>query len=191
MRTRRGLKFLSAAPSCNIVPMSNTLLHELETQLARSESEGAQDPDALRKRLAFALERLGAHFGAPTGTVHRADTTARELHLLAHRGLPEVLIPITSCIPFGKGIAGLCAETAQNVTICNLQTDDSGKAKPGARLTGVEGAIAVPIFDAEQKLLGVLGIGKIEAHTYSEAEQRLLEDAAQRIAPLVSRAQPL
>ncbi|HMN46085.1 MAG TPA: GAF domain-containing protein [Povalibacter sp.] len=171
--------------------MTNTLLHDLETRLAQSDRAGAQDLDALRERLAFALERLGAHFGAPTGTIHRADAATRELRLLAYRGLPEVLVPITSRIPFGKGIAGLCAETVQNVTVCNLQTDDSGKAKPGARLTGVEGAIAVPIFGAEQQLLGVLGIGKIEAHTYSEEEQRLLEGAAEKIAPLVTRAQPL
>jgi signal transduction protein with GAF and PtsI domain len=121
------------------------------------------------------LSALAKQFGAVTATLHRADLDARVLHLVSQLGLPEALVPITQRIPFGKGIAGLCAERQEPITLCNLQTDDSGAARPAAKQTGVAGAIAMPIFaEDERSLAGTLGIGKPGEHTYTEDEQRVL-----------------
>jgi putative methionine-R-sulfoxide reductase with GAF domain len=84
---------------------------------------------------------------------------------------------VIETIPFGKGIAGVAAQRRKPVTICNIQTDASGITRPGAKSTGVEGAIAVPILDGK-KLIGVLGIGKAQAHTYSAAEAKQLRQCA-------------
>ncbi|MGH9362275.1 MAG: GAF domain-containing protein, partial [Thermoanaerobaculia bacterium] len=95
--------------------------------------------------LQTALDALALAFGAVTATLHRADPGTETLHLLACRGLPERVVEVTRTIPFGKGMAGLCARRREPVTVCNLQTDASGAARPGARETGVAGAIVVPV----------------------------------------------
>jgi signal transduction protein with GAF and PtsI domain len=133
------------------------------------------------ERFEVALRSIAAAFGAPTGTLHRAEPESQMLHLVAQLGLPEALLPITQHIPFGKGIAGLCAVQQEPVTLCNLQTDDSGKARPNAKQTGVAGAIAVPVFAPDAKLNGILGVGKIEEHTYTDEEHRVLAACAKQI----------
>jgi L-methionine (R)-S-oxide reductase len=132
--------------------------------------------------LQAALEAIARDFGAVTATLHRADTDAQLLHMVAYMGLPEKLLPITQRIPFGKGMAGLCAARREPVTVCNLQTDDSGQARPSAKLTGVEGAINMPIFRDDQ-FVGTLGIGKPAAHDYTDAERALLAECTHLLAP--------
>jgi GAF domain-containing protein len=125
-----------------------------------------------------ALRAVADAFGAVSATLHRADREAQLLHMLAYLGLPPALVPITQRIPFGKGIAGLCAERREPITLCNLQTDASGAARPDAKQTGVAGAISVPVLAADGTLLGTLGIGKPHEHTYSDEEQRILGEFA-------------
>jgi putative methionine-R-sulfoxide reductase with GAF domain len=106
---------------------------------------------------------------------------------VAHQGIPEVLMPVVQSIPIGKGIAGAAAQTRQPVEMCNLQTDTSGVAKPGAKQTQVQGSLAVPVLDGE-RLCGTLGIGKMVPYEFSEEEKdRLLTIAAglaQRLAAI-------
>jgi L-methionine (R)-S-oxide reductase len=127
-------------------------------------------------RLTAVLLRIGRQFEAVTGTIHvvRAGDI---LTLVSSFGVPKSLLPVITTIPFGKGIAGTAAQRRKPVTICNIQTDASGITRPGAKSTGVEGAIAVPILDG-RKLIGVLGIGKAHAHTYSAAETKQLRQCA-------------
>jgi L-methionine (R)-S-oxide reductase len=126
-------------------------------------------------RLTATLLRIGRQFEAITGTIHVANRGT--LTLVASFGVPDSLRTVIKTIPFGKGIAGVAAQRRKPVTICNIQTDASGITRPGARATGVEGAIAIPILDA-RKLIGVLGIGKAHAHTYSVAEIKQLRQHA-------------
>ncbi|HXI70215.1 MAG TPA: GAF domain-containing protein [Verrucomicrobiae bacterium] len=78
-------------------------------------------------------------------------------------------------IPVGKGIAGQVIAQGKPVTTCNLQTDTSGVAKPGAKQTGVGGALCVPIRDGD-KIVGTLGIGTRREYEYTPAETLALED---------------
>ena len=125
-------------------------------------------------------------FGCVTGTLHRFDPTDRHLKLVAHTGVPEQLLPVIGSIPIGKGIAGAAAERREPVELCNLQTDTSGVAKPGAKLTQVQGSLAVPILDGD-RLCGTLGIGKREPYDFSEAEKaalrRIGDGMANRLLP--------
>ena len=63
------------------------------------------------------------------------------------------------------------------MTICNLQTDTSGVAKPGAKQTGVGGALCVPIRRGDV-LVGTFGIGTLREHEYSAAEINSLQTIA-------------
>jgi L-methionine (R)-S-oxide reductase len=116
------------------------------------------------------------HFGAQAGTVHLLQPGESEpiLVLKASSGIPPHIVAIVQTVPIGKGIAGLAAERREPITICNLQTDTSGQARPAARTTGMEGSIAVPMLTADGELRGVLGIAKAAAYDWNEEESALL-----------------
>ena len=122
-----------------------------------------------------------AQLNSETGTVHRLDAPTQLLHLVAQVGLPPQLLDVVKTIPVGKGIAGQTVAQKQPVTICNLQTDTSSVAKPGAKQTGVGGALCVPIR-AGKKIIGTLGIGTRREHTYTADETRVLEKIAGEIS---------
>jgi L-methionine (R)-S-oxide reductase len=124
-------------------------------------------------------------FGCQTGTIHRTGVDGVTLHLVCQIGVPDALLDRISAVPFGKGIAGAAAERQEPVTLCNLQQDLGGVAKPDARQTGVSGSLAVPVFAGENDhVLGTLGIGMTRPHDFSDEEIRRLQDHARRIAEL-------
>jgi GAF domain-containing protein len=122
-----------------------------------------------------------AKFNSETGTIHRLDEPTQLLHLVAQVGLPPQLLDVVKTIPVGKGIAGETVAKNRPVTICNLQTDTSGVAKPGAKQTGVGGALCVPIRSGD-KIIGTFGIGTRREHEYSAAEINALQDIAATIS---------
>jgi L-methionine (R)-S-oxide reductase len=131
------------------------------------------------------LAEVASEFGCVTGTLHRLDPEDGLLKMVAFQGIPESLIPIIGTIPIGKGIAGAAAERREAVELCNLQTDTSGVAKPGAKVTNVQGSLAVPVLDGD-RLCGTLGVGKLEPYDFPEEEKdRLLSLAAEVASRLV------
>jgi L-methionine (R)-S-oxide reductase len=121
-----------------------------------------------------------AQFRSETGTIHRLDSENQLLYLVSQVGLPPQMLEIVKTIPVGKGIAGQVIAQNKPVSICNLQTDSSGVAKPGAKQTGVGGALCVPLRDGD-KIVGTLGIGTIRQHEYTPDETRELEEIARLI----------
>jgi L-methionine (R)-S-oxide reductase len=129
------------------------------------------------------LAAILKEFGCQTGTIHRSTADGLTLELVCQTGVPEILLPKISIIPFGKGIAGAAAERAEPVEICNLQADLGGVAKPDARQTGVSGSIAVPVFSEDGKrVIGTLGIGKFTPYEFTIAEKSRLAILATDIA---------
>ena len=55
-------------------------------------------------------------------------------------------------------------------------------AKPDARKTNVQGALAVPIVGADGKVLGVLGIGKMQPYEFNDGEVAELNKVAELIS---------
>lgn len=116
-------------------------------------------------------------FQADSGTIHllREDGL---LHLEAAIGIPDAVLNLVRVVPVGKGMAGLAAERRQPVNICNIQTDQSGDVRPGAKATGLQGSVAIPMI-AEGRVAGVLGVANHAERAFTEEEvQRLLERAA-------------
>ena len=128
-----------------------------------------------------ALRSIITHFQADSGTIHMLESDG-VLHLkAASEGLPEPVLAAVRLVPIGKGMAGLAVERGEPVDTCNLQTDSTGNVKPGARATGMEGAIVVPIF-AGDKPVGALGIANRATRTFSQEETALLMEAGRAIA---------
>ena len=131
------------------------------------------------------LRETLALFNSETGTIHVLDSEKQLLHLTVQIGLPPQMLEVVKTIPVGKGIAGQVVAQNKPVTICNLQTDSSGVAKPGAKQTGIGGALCVPIRDGE-KIVGTIGIGTIRQHEYTPGETRALEEIGKLIGAQLS-----
>src|SRR6185369_15647892 len=102
------------------------------------------------------LEALIAQLDAFAGTVHvqRGD----DLYLTAAHNIPPPVITIVAHVPYGKGMAGLAQVKKQPVQTCNLQTDDTGNIKPGAKAVDAQAAIALPVFDVSGAVRAVVGV---------------------------------
>lgn len=127
-----------------------------------------------------ALQQILTYFGCQAGTWHVLKEGA--LHLAASCHIPPPVVALVQTVPIGKGIAGLAAERLEPVSLCNLQTDTSGQARPAAKGTGMEGSLAVPALDGAGQLFGVLGIAKAQAHDWTDAEKAAVTAAAAVLA---------
>lgn len=130
------------------------------------------------------VRRVLAHFRSETVTLHRLDPKTGELALVASSpGLPPALLDSIRSIPVGRGMAGVAAKERRPVTTCNLQTDSTEKAiRPGAKQTGMRGAVVVPILAADgTSVRGTIGIGTAREHEYGPAEVAELESLARAI----------
>ncbi|MDE3098846.1 MAG: GAF domain-containing protein [Verrucomicrobiota bacterium] len=123
------------------------------------------------------LAQTLARFDSQTGTIHLLDGEKQTLHLAAHIGLPPAMLDVVRLIPAGKGIAGQVVARNAPVTICNLQMDAGGLARPGAKQTGVGGALCVPIRTGG-KIAGALGVGAVRQREYTAAETHALGEIA-------------
>lgn len=131
--------------------------------------------------LSEALGCVVRGFGADTGTLHLLEDDGL-LHLKALSGdFPAPVLAVIQTIPVGKGMAGLAVERAQPVDACNIQTDTSGDVRPGAKATGMEGAIVVPVFDGT-RVVGALGIANRGERTFTEMEKGNLIAAGRAFA---------
>jgi len=133
------------------------------TQLARdakTREEGAES--ALRVILDIT--------NTVSGTVHLLEPGSAIMQLLAATDIPPFVIEKIRQIPVGKGMGGVAVEKKQPVTTCNLQTDDAGGIiRQGARATGAQGAVAVPMMIGDEAV-GALGVATKEPRDFSRAE---------------------
>jgi len=143
------------------------LTHHIKALLQSGGSADTILPEALKLVLAA--------FKSETGTIHKLDPEKQLLHLAAQVGLPPFMLDVVKVIPVGKGIAGETIVRGGPVTMCNLQTDTSGVAKPGAKQTGVGGALCVPMR-AGDKIVGTIGVGTPRPYEYTAAETQTLEE---------------
>jgi signal transduction protein with GAF and PtsI domain len=125
-----------------------------------------------------ALARIVKEFGADSGTIHLLEQDG-VLHLkAATAGIPPAVLEIVRLVPVGKGMAGLAVERNEPVNACNIQSDSSGDVRPGARATGMQGAIVVPMRRGGAAV-GALGIANRSERTFTDDEiARLSEEAS-------------
>jgi L-methionine (R)-S-oxide reductase len=128
------------------------------------------------------LEAVMGQFGGDSGTIHLLE--GRTLVLKAHMGVPPQVLQVIAKIPVGKGMAGLAVERDEPVSSCNIQVDETGTVQPGAKQTGINGAVVVPIRDQDGNVVGTLGIGVNREYEFSAVEVTLLTRAASGLARL-------
>ncbi len=146
-------------------------------------SQRLQEPPIDWQELIVAIV---ASFDCATGTLHFLNKETNLLQLEAQIGIPDFLIPKLSQIPIGKGMAGIAAERRAPVEMCNLQTDDSGVARPSAKETKVEGSIVVPMM-LNDELYGTLGIAKPVTYDFTTEEVAQLLKFGEEISQVLQQ----
>lgn len=122
-----------------------------------------------------------AEMSADSGTIHMLGADG-VLHLkAASAGIPQVVLETIKDVPVGKGMAGLAVERRQPVNACNIQTDASGDVRPGARATGLQGSVVVPMLRGEEAV-GALGVATRRERTFTSAEEQLLLEIGRVLA---------
>ena len=123
------------------------------------------------------LESLVAEQDAVAGTVHVAR--GEDLYLTAAHNIPPPVVAIVAHVPHGKGMAGMAQVQRTPVQTCNLQTDETGKVKPGAKAVDAQAAIALPVLDGEGAVRAVVGIAwSREGEIGPDQEQAMMKLAA-------------
>jgi signal transduction protein with GAF and PtsI domain len=128
-----------------------------------------------------ALVHILTRMSADSGTIHLLGDDG-VLHLkAASAGIPQVVLDTIRDVPVGKGMAGLAVERKQPVNACNIQTDASGDVRPGARATGLQGSVVVPLLHGEDAI-GALGVATRRERTFTGEEEQLLLEIGRVLA---------
>ena len=127
-----------------------------------------------------ALAEIVAAVGADSGTVHLLGEDG-VLHLrAATKNIPAPVLEVVRIVPVGKGMAGLCVERNAPVDACNIQSDATGDVRPGAKATGLQGAIVVPMVK-DGRAVGALGVANFRERTFTAEEITKLSEAGARM----------
>jgi L-methionine (R)-S-oxide reductase len=118
------------------------------------------------------LEGLIAQVGGAAGTVH--EQRGEDLYLTAAHNIPPKVAAIVAHVPHGKGMAGVAQVRRGPVQTCNLQTDDSGNIKPGAKAVDAQKAVALPVLDSSGQVRAIVGLAWMEEGEIDAAEEQKL-----------------
>lgn len=123
------------------------------------------------------LESLLDRLGGVAGTVH--EQRGDDLYLTAAQNIPPPVVAIVAHVAHGKGMAGAAQVKKQPVQTCNLQTDESGTIKPGAKAVNAQAAVALPVLRDDGEVRAVIGIAwNQEGELGPELEQSMMQLAA-------------
>jgi L-methionine (R)-S-oxide reductase len=123
------------------------------------------------------LEAFIAQHDGVAGTVH--VQRGEDLYLTAAHNIPPQVAAIVARVPHGKGMAGVAQVKKEPVQTCNLQTDETGNIKPGAKAVDAQAAVALPVLDAEGSVRAVVGIAwSKEGEIGPDEEQAMMRLAA-------------
>ena len=122
------------------------------------------------------LESFIAEQGGIAGTIH--VQRGEDLYLTAAHNIPPNVIAIVARVPHGKGMAGVAQVKKEPVQTCNLQTDENGNVKPGAKAVDAQAAIALPVLDEAGAVRAVVGIAWSSEGEIGPAEEQALMKVA-------------
>ncbi|MEV4656897.1 GAF domain-containing SpoIIE family protein phosphatase [Micromonospora sp. NPDC049301] len=126
------------------------------------------------------VDRVGEVLGVDTAAVLLLDLHAQQLVATATKGLSDA-VREGARIPVGRGFAGRIAGEKQPVVVENVTAADD----PDLFGRGVRSLLGVPML-AGGELIGVLHVGCLRTHRFTDDDVQLLQLAADR-ASLASR----
>ena len=127
------------------------------------------------------LESLIAQLGGMAGTVH--VQRGEDLYLTAAHNIPLNVVQIVAHVPHGKGMAGVAQVKKSPVQTCNLQTDETGNIKPGAKAVDAQKAVALPVFDEAGNVRAIVGIAWTQEGEIEPDEEQTMMNLATALPP--------
>lgn len=118
------------------------------------------------------LESFIAQHDGIAGTVH--VRRGEDLYMAAAHNIPPGVIAIVAHVPYGKGMAGMAQASKKPVQTCNLQTDETGNIKPGAKAVNAQAALALPVLDDLGAVRAVVGIAWSKEGEIGPAEEQTM-----------------
>src|SRR6478672_9387279 len=131
--------------------------------------------------LSEVLERLRGILDADTAAVLLHEVGTNDLVARAARGLEEEVRQGVR-VPIGVGFAGRIAALRQPVRLDHV--DETTVSNPILWEKGIQRMLGVPLMGGEA-FLGVLHVGRLAEHDFTDADEELLQIAAERIAAAV------
>lgn len=125
------------------------------------------------------LELFLAKHDGVAGTVH--VQRGEDLYLTAAHNIPPPVVAIVTHVPRGKGMAGVAQVKKAPVQTCNLQTDETGNIKPGAKAVDVQAAVALPVLDDLGMVRAVVGIAWGKEGAIGTAEEQAMMELAETL----------
>jgi GAF domain-containing protein len=150
-------------------------------------AETINGPLDLHEILERALEKVVQVTGAQGGAIRLLDTDANELVLAAHRGLSEAYVRQAQRFPLAQEIVGWVARTATPSTSDDMWADP--RVTPSVReLLRKEGhrSLAQVPLQAEEEVVGTLGIVARTLHFFDEDDLRLLQAIGQQVGVAIA-----
>jgi L-methionine (R)-S-oxide reductase len=133
------------------------------------------DPGAAPQQLW--LEGFIRDHGGVAGSIH-LRSGPDELSIGPTVNIPEKVRTIVAKVPRGKGMAGLALERNAAISSCNIQADNTGQVRPGARAVDAQAAVALPVHNAAGEVRAVVGIAFADERTLTDADLTALSEAA-------------
>ena len=130
------------------------------------------------------LTRVRAILGADTAAVLLLDEDANELVARAAKGLEEE-VEQGARVPVGRGFAGRIAAEVRPIFLPEVTSRNV--VNPILLQKGVKSLLGAPLI-VEGDVIGVLHVGTLSPHEFSEDDVELLQLAADRIALAVDHA---
>ena len=127
------------------------------------------------------LDRIRSTLNADTAAVLLRDGNASYLTARAARGLEEEVRQGVR-VPIGVGFAGTIAASLKPVML--ERVDSTTVANPILWEKGVKVMLGVPLI-AARRLVGVLHVGRLSEHPFTQADVDLLESAAERVSATI------
>ena len=182
--TERSLRAHAAAQAVELEKHQQHTERLLRIQ--RTIARRASLDDVLEAIVTGARDLLGDEV---VGLRLRDPSDPGHLMLVAHVGVPEVLVPALRSQPADQGLGGKAYTTGGPVTTSDYANDVRAMASFAA--AGLKAGMAVPIF-ADGALLGSLTVATYEAdRTYARHEVDLLVSLAEHVGIALANAHTL
>src|SRR6476659_1340352 len=180
----------SEIPLGRIGPMSQSAAREATYVLTLEEisslaKEGGQPAETLMNVVALIARR----FQTDVCSAYLLEPDRANLVLAATLGLRKECVGVLR-LALHEGLAGLVAEEVRPVAVDRVQNHPRFKYFSEAGEDPYQSFLGVPLID-RGILQGVLVVQTIEARVFSADDIRMLTEAANQVAPIVSEARTL
>src|SRR5271168_5630638 len=154
-------------------------------EIANLAREGGKPAETLMNVVALIAKR----FGTDVCSAYLLEPDRANLVLAATLGLRHDCVGKLR-MAVNEGLAGLVAEQVRPVAVEQVKSHPRFKYFTEAGEDAYQSFLGVPLID-RGVLQGVLVVQTVEPRIFPENEIRLLTEAAQRVAPVVSEARTL